>query len=250
MRFYKKEDLVIQQKSDESPVTEADETANNILTKLLSSFGWPILSEETKDTPDRLKAPFVWIIDPIDGTRDFIEQTGEFCIMVGLSEYGRSTFGVVHFPATKTTYYGGTELGAFFKQGDEEKPLSVSLVSTPEEATMVMSKSHSLPIYESIAEKLGIKNVARVGSNGLKCSLVASGTADIFYTITSKLGEWDMCAPHAIVEAAGGMVSGIDGTTLTYNKEDPHIPQGVLVTNGLLQDVLLDTFVEQDINPR
>lgn len=250
MHFYRTDGLKIVHKEDASPVTQADIAANTVLLEELAVFGFPVLSEETADTINRREQSRVWIVDPIDGTRDFINQTGEFCVMVGLSEFGRATFGVVYIPTTDTLYYGGVELGAWMMQGDTILPVQVSMCDDTNSATMVTSRFHTLPVYAEVATALHVKQQIHIGSNGLKCTLVATGHADMFLTVTSKLGEWDMCAPHSIVEAAGGRVSGIDGTTLTYNKIDPHMPQGVVVTNGILHDEVLTYLDTHSIFPQ
>lgn len=243
-------DVSVYTKEDKSPVTQADLDVNEILQNGLAQFGWPILSEETKDTDERLHADAVWIIDPIDGTRDFIEKTGEFCIMIGLSVAGRATFGVTYFPATDTLLWGVIGKGAWMTKDGRTEPISVSDIAKTSDARFVSSKNHALGWYDKIAALKQFAQWKQVGSNGLKCGLIAMNEADVFFTVTSKLGEWDMCGPHAIIEAAGGLVTGLDGSVLLYNKADPHIPQGVLATNGQVHAEMLTCFKEQQLTPQ
>jgi 3'(2'), 5'-bisphosphate nucleotidase len=248
MQLYKT-DVAIEKKKDASPVTEADLRVNDILLQGLESFGWPILSEETADTDARLASDYVWIIDPIDGTRDFIEHTGEFCIMVGLVYKQKPILGWVYVPVQDALYVGGVDVEAHKIVAGKTTSLSVSKESVLSNASMVASFSHYNGQLGLFAEKAGIAEMIRMGSNGLKVAVVADATVSLFFTTATKMGEWDICGPQAIVEAAGGTVTGLGGEPLLYNKKDPHTPYGFLITNGLIHEQARTILSENQITP-
>jgi len=226
-------DFAVEQKEDKSPVTEADTRAHNMLMTALGEFGYPILSEEgdSKESA-RYNAQHVWIIDPLDGTNDFVQKTGEFSIMVGLVEDGKPVFGAVYAPAVDKLYYAQSGSGAWLSHGGETTRLSVD--TRTEHIRAVSSRSHNSPEIDAYYKALGAHERIAVGSNGVKIGRIAEGEADVFYNPTSKMGEWDGCAPQIILEEAGGKMTGADGSPIVYNKKDPHLSHGILATNGAL----------------
>ena len=212
-------------KSDNSPVTDADKAAHNVLIEVLESIDpeVPVLSEEGRlpDFETRSKWQTYWIIDPLDGTKEFIKRNGEFTVNIALIHKGVPILGVVHVPVLQVTYAGATEIGAIKIDGEGEK--SISVCSAPMKNTsplrVVASRSHGSEAVEkcvSVLEKhFGSVERKSMGSS-LKLCLVAEGEADI-YPRLAPTSEWDTAAAQAVVEAAGGVVLDVDLKELRYN---------------------------------
>ncbi len=214
----------VDMKADDSPLTLADQAAHNQIAKRLAEVSpeIPLLSEEGKsiDYEERKSWNRFWLVDPLDGTKEFIKRNGEFTVNIALIEGGETVFGVVHVPVTNTTYYGGKTMGAFVKRGAEEAtPIEVSSFSMQQEGLrLVVSRSHMSPEVEAYVQQFPQPEMVSMGSS-LKFMLVAEGSADIYPRLAPTM-EWDTAAAQAILEAAGGSV--IDQETqqaLIYNKE-------------------------------
>ena len=212
-------------KADNSPVTDADKAAHNVLYDALISIdpNVPVLSEEG-DLPHydtRSAWNMYWIIDPLDGTKEFIKRNGEFTVNVALLHRGVPVLGVVHVPVLNVTYAGATDLGAFKIDASGEAPIQVS--KAPEKdigpVRVVASRSHGSEAVEKCINTLekyfGIVEKKSMGSS-LKLCLVAEGEADI-YPRLALTSEWDTAAAQAVVEAAGGVVLDADLKELRYN---------------------------------
>lgn len=232
-------DFSVSEKDDETPVTEADVQSNDILRDALAHLDVPILSEESADNLQRIKHEHTWIIDPIDGTQDFIDKTDEFSIMVGLAQHGKPLLGIVYLPAMDKLYWAMKGHGSFMIHNGKEQRLIVTKIRQLQDATLVASRSHFDDRSKSFQETNRMREVKKVGSNGIKMGLISQGDADVFMSFTDKLGEWDACASHIIVEEAGGKVTGLQGQEIQYNKKIPRLTDGLVVTNGLLHDKTL-----------
>lgn len=232
-------DYTIEEKEDKTPVTEADLRVNTILHEALESFGYGWLSEESKDDGSRYQHEYVWVVDPIDGTKDFIQKTDEFSIMVGLLKNNLPVLGGVAVPAQNALYWAVKSEGAWVERNGEVAPLAVSTIENTEEARMVVSRNHLSEESKQIAERLKVSSFIPTGSVGLKVSSLAENKADI-YTNTGfgKSWEWDVCAADIILTEAGGVVTDVDGKTLVYNKNVPNNPRGILATTKPLQAAL------------
>jgi 3'(2'), 5'-bisphosphate nucleotidase len=221
------------------PVTEADRLANRIIVSGLQSR-FPddaILSEETKDRPARLASERVWIIDPLDGTREFVAGIPEFAVMIGLAVDGHSVLGVVYCPAEEVLFIGVPGSGAWREQGGR-RPLRALPMPGPT-PRLVGSRSHPDARVQRIQHDLAITAVRPAGSVGVKCALVAQGECDLYVHPVPYLKEWDTCAPEAVLRGAGGTMTDCYGRPLQYNKPQPVQPAGVLAAApGLLQSVL------------
>jgi 3'(2'), 5'-bisphosphate nucleotidase len=239
MRFYGTARAVA--KEGGSPVTEADHAANGVIVAALAeAFPWDaILSEESADSASRLSAPRVWIVDPLDGTREFLAENGEFAIMIGLAVEGRAVLGVVYQPADDVLFAGVEGVGATIQRGGGETvPLRCGAPGA-EGLRLVGSRSHPDPLLTRMQEALGITDVRPSGSVGVKCGLIATGERDLYVHPVPYLKEWDTCAPEAILRAAGGEVTDCRGEPLRYNKPDPRQPHGIVACGpGLLDGVL------------
>jgi myo-inositol-1(or 4)-monophosphatase len=232
LRFFRRS-TEVHYKEPGQPVTEADLAADRLLKRLLletrSEYGW--LSEETADSPDRLDTSRVWIVDPIDGTRSFIDGHPEFAVSIGLAEAGKPVLGVVYNPATDEMYHALAGGGAF-RNGD---PIRVSVTSALP-GSMFASRSE-IRRGEFASFQTGW-TVQPLGSTAYKMVRVADGSGDVFLSRGPK-SEWDVCGAALIVAEAGGQVSDAAGAALHFNRADPHL-SGVLATNGMLHDRILD----------
>ncbi|MEX2569767.1 MAG: 3'(2'),5'-bisphosphate nucleotidase CysQ [Gemmatimonadota bacterium] len=225
-----------------SPVTEADHAANRVIVEgLRRSFPRDaILSEESADTQERLTARRVWIVDPLDGTKEFLSQNGEFAVMIGLAVRGEPVLGVVYLPDPDVLYRAASGAGAWVERGGEVRRLERASIAgaTPR---MVGSRSHSEPLLEEIREALGVTEVVPCGSVGVKCSRIADGVLDLYVHPVRYLKEWDTCAPEVVAREAGCSVSDCIGEPLRYNKGEPVQPDGILVQAPGCDPAVLDT---------
>ena len=215
-----------------SPVTEADHAANDaILAVLREAFpADAVLSEESKDSPERLSARRVWVVDPLDGTKEFLAQNGEFAVMVGLAVDGRAVAGAVALPALGVVYHAAEGSGAWSleEESGETRPLRCVPAGPPETLRLVGSRSHPDALLVKMQEALGITDVRPSGSVGVKCGLIARGERDLYLHPVPYLKEWDTCAPEIVLREAGGEVSDCRGEPLRYNKPHPAQPDGIL----------------------
>ncbi|MCF6225695.1 MAG: 3'(2'),5'-bisphosphate nucleotidase CysQ [Xanthomonadales bacterium] len=222
LKIYDEDDLGIVTKSDDSPLTRADLASHNVIVAALEKLtpDWPVLSEESTgiDTATRRQWQRYWLVDPLDGTKEFIKRNGEFTVNIALIDKGRPILGIVQVPVTNYCYSGSVLEGAFLRSLDaEEKSIQVRLppASPP---IVVGSRSHASPRVTAYLENLGSHALTSMGSS-LKFCLVASGQADLYPRLGPTM-EWDTGAAQAIVEAAGGKVVRTDNTPLDYNQRE------------------------------
>lgn len=219
-------DFTVSDKEDKSPVTEADERVEAVILERLAALtpDIPVISEEAAAAghiPD-VDSRF-WLVDPLDGTKEFIKRNGEFTINIALIESGLPVLGVVYAPALDRLFRGGEGLGAFVEQGDVTRPITCR--SEPDTGlTVVGSRSHG--DAQAMNNFLAGRKVVEQKSAGssLKFCLVAAGEADL-YPRLGRTMEWDTAAGHAVLLAAGGSVKALDGTPLRYGKpglDNPH----------------------------
>ena len=236
----------VEYKAPDEPVTEADRSANqHIVSRIMTHFPDDgILSEESKDDLSRLKKDRVWIVDPLDGTKEFIARNGEFSIMIGLAYKRRPVMGVVHQPSSGLLYSGIVGQGATLLEEGETIELSVSNRINTREMVLVSSRSHRKQIVDDIRRKLRITSENVTGSVGLKVGQIARQIADIYIHPSPGCKEWDLCAPEAIVTAAGGTMTDCWGNNLTYNKRDVRAHNGLVVSNGQIHEQILSSVIE------
>ncbi|TSD02986.1 MAG: inositol monophosphatase [Parcubacteria group bacterium Athens0714_16] len=242
LEYYKK-DYPVFEKDNKTPVTEADFSSEKfICEELRKNFDYPILSEETVNDKNRLQSEFVWIVDPLDGTKDFISGSGEFTVVIGLSRKQTPFLGAVYRPTTKELYFAETGNGAYLqKYNNEPIRLSVSNVNIFTESKIV--SSHFNDEFEKVIEQINPKSKTRVGSVALKACLIAEGKFDAYFYFGSRMSEWDTCASEVIVKEAGGNISDLFGKQRLYNQSDTVRRNGVIISNGLLHDKLIDKFL-------
>lgn len=250
MTVYGEEDFCIDTKSDDSPVTKADVAAHHVIVAALRQLtpDIPILSEESEVASFAVRQQWqrYWLVDPLDGTKEFIHRNGEFTVNIALIDGQRAALGVVYAPVLQHTYWGAPGLGSYRIDEQGEKPLQVTAwkdkngkdknwehnkthaktsEQTPTENPvfqLVASRRHGASAIENImaalATEFGEINTVSVGSS-LKLCWVAEGKADL-YPRLALTSEWDTAAAQAIVEGAGGGVFELDGRPLEYNTKD------------------------------
>lgn len=232
----------VEYKSPDEPVTEADRSANQHIVTRISEM-YPddgILSEESKDDLIRLDKKRVWIVDPLDGTKEFIARNGEFSIMIGLAVEGKAVLGIVMQPDPGVLYAGGVGIGAFlYETGDEAVPIRVSDLPFVNRMTLVSSRSHRQQIVDTIRKRLKITSERVSGSVGLKVGLITRQLADLYIHPSPGCKEWDLCAPCALLEAAGGTMTDCWGNPIVFNKRDVRAHNGVVATNGQNHDQIV-----------
>ena len=226
-------DFQVGKKDDNSPITKADLESNKIIKESLLQTKIPILSEEDADDKSRTDSDKVWIVDPLDGTQDFVNKTGEFTVMVGLVENHVPIMGLVYWPTEKKLFFAERGLGAFCHDSEGWAKISVRGVEEVTESLALVSRHHLSDKEKKMLDHLKIKNTASIGSS-LKVMEIASGRADIYLTSTNKMKQWDTAAAHCIISEAGGKMTDISGNDLIYNTESVNHENGLLVTNVLI----------------
>jgi 3'(2'), 5'-bisphosphate nucleotidase len=235
--------LDVQHKAGGEPVSQADlESSALVVGRLREAFPHDaILSEELPDDGARLRSSRVWMIDPIDGTSDFLRGEPGYVVMVGFCFEGRPAVGAVAQPSTGAVWLGETGVGAFKESPDGKRlPISVSSVAEPQAIRLVSSKSHRSAYYQRFRDSLGITDELAVGSVGMKVSLIAEGSRDLYVYPGSQTKIWDSCAPEAILTAAGGKLTDSEGALLCYSEAHLQNPRGVVASNGHVHPVALD----------
>jgi 3'(2'), 5'-bisphosphate nucleotidase len=223
-------ELGVEMKPGDEPVTLADKHANELIVNALASRfpGELIISEEAP--PEALAPERMWLVDPIDGTKDFIRGADGFSVMIGLVIAGRPVLGVVHQPAVPRTFYASPD-GAFV----DGTPLAVSPIASAAEARLVASASHRTPDIDRVKQTLGIADEQNVGSVGVKLCLIALGARDLYVNPTAKTKAWDTCAPEAILARAGGRLTDLFGNPVDYTRELRQV-RGLVGSNGHVHD--------------
>tara|TARA_X000000368_G_C23014596_1_gene705075 strand:+ start:772 stop:1548 length:777 start_codon:yes stop_codon:yes gene_type:complete len=213
---------IVDHKEDDSPLTLADTAANDVIVSALEdAFDIPIVSEENERIPFSKRKSFskFWCVDPLDGTKEFINRNGEFTVNIALIENKTPVFGAIYVPVSNVYYFGIKGEGAFKQVGSGE--LEVLKVNTnSSDWIAVGSKSHAKPEEKKFYKEIGVKKSFSVGSS-LKFCMVAEGSADLYYRSGPTM-EWDIAAGHAILTAAGGEVyKDLNCKEIfTYNKEN------------------------------
>lgn len=214
-------EFAIEHKDDKSPLTEADKRSHEVIENKLSKFNLPILSEEGRNIPyeERKKWEYFWMIDPLDGTKEFIKRNGEFTVNIALIQKNKPILGVVYAPVLNTYYFGAEKIGSFKLVSDNlnsfndfesitKNAISLPIEEKREKIVVVASRSHmseeTEKFIEKIKEKYGDIDIKSIGSS-LKLCLVAEGKAD-FYPRLAPTMEWDTAAAHAVVNEANGRV--------------------------------------------
>ncbi len=225
----------VQIKRDQSPVTAADKDANALIVEGISK-AFPddaILAEESTDSAERQTYRRLWCVDPLDGTKEFIDKNGMFVVMIGLAIDGEAQLGVVYQPTEGLLLWGANNTTGVVQNG-KAIVHELSACSEPSQASMVVSRSHRSTTVSSVAERLGVENEMPLGSVGLKIAYIVMGKAEMYLSTSDRMMEWDTCAPEAILRAGGGKMTDIRGEPLRYNKAVANTQFGILASNGPL----------------
>lgn len=234
MKIYQS-DFTVETKSDNSPVTLADKLAEDLILRSIReglTDKMPIVSEEAASegrTPE-IPGNTFWLIDPLDGTKEFINKNDEFTVNIALIENGKPVLGVVHLPASATTY-SGSAAGAFVVHGNEPSQKIQCNPHTTAPLTAVVSRSHRVPAVDEYLKDFNIGKEISAGSS-LKFCMIAEGGADL-YPRFGRTMEWDTAAGHAVLRFAGGRVMNLDGTDLRYGKPDFENPDFIAAGPGI-----------------
>lgn len=235
-----KSDFKIEYKKDNSPVTEADKRSNElILSDIQKEFpDHSILSEEYEDDKSRLKNEWCWIIDPLDGTKEFLKRNDEFTVNIALSYKHRVVLGVVYLPVNDKLYFASKGKGAYLETNNVLKKIKVS--DKKENLILIKSRSHSTPMIDEMVKKnkSKISEIICAGSS-LKGCLVAEGTADIYYRF-GYTSEWDTAAVQCVVEEAGGIFRQLDDTEMIYNRENCLNEKGFYILNNIENRLIIN----------
>lgn len=227
LRIYESEDFGVDMKADDSPLTKADKKGHEVICSYLEKTGIPILSEEGKHTAydERKNWEQLWIVDPLDGTKEFIKRNGEFTVNIALVENQKPILGVVEAPVLNAQFYGTIEGGGFKSiNWVEEKLNKIPILDKQKERLrIVASRSHLNDETQAFLDDLNSPLIVSMGSS-LKFMMIAEGKADIYPRFAPTM-EWDTAAAHAIISSLGGRVESPDGVELIYNKHNllnPH----------------------------
>lgn len=238
VRQYTGNTIAVQMKDGDEPVTEADRRASELIVAKLS-VAFPddaILSEEAPDDGSRLRNRRVWMVDPIDGTKDFIRGDIGYAVMIGLAIDGVPELGVVAQPANRKTYAAVVGGEHFVEFEGTRRPLRSSTLAALSGIRLVASKHHRSPKINAIRARLKIEDEFNTGGVGLKLGLIAEDARDLFVYPGTHTKLWDTCGPQAILQAAGGRLTDLDGAPLTYNTPELHNLRGLIASNGPLHD--------------
>jgi len=235
---YYNADYEVRDKGFHNPVTTADYASNHCLEERLRdsfpTYGW--LSEETADTRDRLSKERVWVVDPLDGTKEFIEGLPQFVVSIALAERGLPVVGVLHNPVTGETFSAAAGQGATLNG----EPVTASKVECLEEALILNSRSETRRGLWKRYEPY-FRLLKPMGSVAYKLGLTAAGRADIFATLRPK-NEWDVCAGHIILKEAGAVLRGLAGEESRYNNRHTVIKPGLVAGNPAIVQAFLDLY--------
>jgi myo-inositol-1(or 4)-monophosphatase len=224
--------IATEYKVGHDPVTEADRAVDAVLRQTLLRDGEGWLSEETADNPSRLSKEKVWIVDPLDGTREFIEGLPEFCVSIGFVENGIPVAAGIFNPATQETFLGAVDAGVLYNGHAAQASQRTGL-----DGALILASRSEVKRGEWKQFENGPYKVQAMGSVAYKLALVSAGRADITFTLTPK-NEWDVVAGAALVQSGGGFVSTLEKTQLKANRLDP-VLSGLVASGPFLKDKLL-----------
>jgi 3'(2'), 5'-bisphosphate nucleotidase len=240
--------IEVEQKNDRNmlePVTLADRRANELIVDAIQRH-FPddgILAEESIDTDRRLSKRRVWMIDPLDGTSGFIDGNGDFAVQIGLAEDGVAVAGVVYQPFTDVLYRAVRGGGAWVERPNAEpQTLHVSQQNELSLMTLAASRSHRSPRMDRVVKAFGVKQEVRRGSVGIKVGLIAEQLCDLYVHISPHTKQWDTCAPQVILNEAGGRLSDLFGSPISYNAPEVRHHNGLVATNGVVHAQVIEAL--------
>jgi 3'(2'), 5'-bisphosphate nucleotidase len=226
-------------------VTAADRESNDLIVRRLAAE-FPddgILAEESADTERRLDKDRVWMIDPMDGTKNFIRRDGDFAVQIGLAVNGESVAGVVYQPVRDVLYRAARGAGSWIEAPEKSAArMSVSGVVAPHEMVLASSRNHRSPRMELVVSRFGFKDEVRRGSVGVKIGLITERLADLYLHMSPGTKQWDTCAPEIILIEAGGRLTDLFGQPLRYNGVRVDNRNGIVATNGAAHEMVIENL--------
>lgn len=227
-------DFNVEMKHRSDPVTEADKRANDYIVERLRAL-FPsdgIVAEETADQSEALNAGRCWFVDPLDGTKEFIARNGEFSVMIGLAVKGSAAVGAVYQPVKDKLYLGAVDEGAWLIENGARRSLTVSSIDSTRDLKLVVSRSHRDKTLDRLVNELGIQSETPSGSVGLKVGHIAEQNADLYVHVSDRSSRWDACGPEAILRAAGGVFTDLNGDAFDYRVSKMSNARGILACNA------------------
>jgi len=224
-------------------VTAADREANDLIVHRLSEE-FPndgILAEESQDTERRLEKERVWLIDPMDGTKNFVQRDGDFAVQIGLAVNGESVVGVVYQPVRDVLYWAAKGVGSWIEAAKRPcRQMAASSQTNFHQMILASSRSHRSPRMERVVNLFGFKNEVRRGSVGVKIGLITEQEADLYLHLSPSTKQWDTCGPEIILHEAGGRLTDLFGQPLRYNGVRIDNRNGIVATNGAAHEMLIE----------
>lgn len=249
MEFYTQEELATTYKEFDSPLTCADIASHDLIVERLQALtpSVPVLSEESQAVPYQVRQAWrtFWLVDPLDGTKEFIKRNGEFTVNIALIDDGRPVIGIVHAPALNVTYFGANGWGAFKQTAQDQMRRIEVMQGQPIRPKVVVSRSHESEEIKRFLDKIAPLECLSIGSS-LKICLVAEGEAHLYPRLGPTM-EWDTAAAHCVVEMAGGAITDLAGQPLRYNKPDLHNPH--FIVSGAAGFPWQKYFATGDVDP-
>ncbi len=235
LRWYARgDDVGLEWKGRNDPVTAADKEANTLIVEALQRE-FPddaILAEESADDRTRLGRPRLWLVDPLDGTKEFVARNGEFVIMIALAEEGRPVLGAILHPTSNTLLHARRGGGAWAETDAGSRRLAVSDRRELADFRLLVSRSHRSAKVDALRARLGLAHETPCGSVGLKMFRLATGEADLYVHLGGGTKEWDLAAPEILIREAGGALTDADGAPIPYNRPDVRTPTAYAASNG------------------
>ncbi|MFN2578910.1 MAG: 3'(2'),5'-bisphosphate nucleotidase CysQ [Pyrinomonadaceae bacterium] len=224
-------------------VTAADREANELIVgRLRTEFPDDgILAEESTDTEQRLEKHRVWLIDPMDGTKNFIRRDGDFAVQIGLAVGGESVLGTVYQPVRDVLYRAVRGGGSWMEErSGAPRRMSVSSRTAANEMVLASSRSHRSPRLERVVGTFGFRDEVRRGSVGVKIGLITEQQADVYLHLSPSTKQWDTCGPEIILHEAGGRLTDLFGKPLRYNGARIDNRNGIVATNGAAHKIIIE----------
>jgi 3'(2'), 5'-bisphosphate nucleotidase len=236
---------VVQKDRDQGPVTEADHRANALIVEgLRRAFPTDSIIAEETSRRDETTSPRRWFIDPLDGTREFVQRNGMFAVHIGLAIDGAPALGVVLAPTSGKLYTGVAGGQAWLEVGSERRRLQVAADVDLRHLHLLVSRSHATERTRALMQRLGITRVTEQGSVGLKTGLIAEGLADLYLHPSPRSSRWDTCAPEAILRAAGGVLTDFSGLPYSYDGQELENGRGIVAASARVAEALLPRLLE------
>ena len=222
-------------------VTYTDKKSEQLICTIINET-FPdhgILAEESKSHLPN--ANYQWVIDPLDGTSDFVSKSGEFTIMIALVDKHEPILGVIYWPTNDILYLAQKDCGAYKFVNDVWEKLTISNRLELHNCRALGSRHHLSSHEVDFLKLLNVEKFSERGSS-LKVTDICSGTAELYFTMTNKIKQWDTCASYCLIKEAGGNITDIFGNNLEYNTEIVNHQNGIMITNGLVHNLLIDSY--------